>query len=115
MLLEGNWHWLDLALRNLVSNALRYGEGTVTLTAAHLGDRVHLTVTDEGPGFPAEFADKAFDRFTRAETSRTSGGTGLGLSLVQAVAEAHGGQARIAGSTVTLDLPVTRREDRRMR
>jgi signal transduction histidine kinase len=105
VLLDGNWHWLDLALRNLVSNALRYGEGTVTLTAAHLDDRVHLAVSDAGPGFPAEFADKAFDRFTRAETSRTSRGTGLGLSLVQAVAEAHGGQARIAGSTVTLDLP----------
>jgi signal transduction histidine kinase len=105
VLVEGNWHWLDLALRNLVSNALRYGEGTVTIAAADAGDRVLLTVTDEGPGFPPDFVDTAFDRFTRAETSRTSRGTGLGLSLVQAVAEAHGGLARIAGSTVTLDLP----------
>ena len=67
--------------------------------------RVHLSVSDEGPGFPAAFVDEAFDRFSRAESSRTSGGTGLGLSLVQAVAEAHGGTATITGNRVTLVLP----------
>jgi signal transduction histidine kinase len=105
VLVEGNGHWLDLAMGNLVSNALRYGEGTVTISATAAGDRVHLTVSDEGAGFPPDFVDKAFDRFTRAESSRTSRGTGLGLSLVQAVAEAHDGSAVIAGSSVTLDLP----------
>jgi signal transduction histidine kinase len=105
ILIEGNRHWLDVALRNLVSNALRYGKGTITISATQAGGRVQLSVSDEGSGFPAAFVDKAFDRFSRAESSRTTGGTGLGLSLVQAVAEAHGGIATITGNRVTLDLP----------
>ena len=104
-LVGGNRHWLEVALGNLVSNALRHGEGTVTVSADRDDERVRLTVSDEGPGFAPEFVEKAFDRFTRAEASRTGPGTGLGLSLVQAVAEAHGGSARITGSSVTLDLP----------
>jgi signal transduction histidine kinase len=103
--LQGNRHWLDVALRNLVSNALRYGQGTITISTAQNDGRVQLSVSDEGTGFPLEFTDKAFDRFTRAESSRSTHGTGLGLSLVQAVAEAHGGTATITGSRVTLDLP----------
>jgi signal transduction histidine kinase len=103
--LEGNRHWLDVALRNLVSNALRYGQGTITITTSASDDRVVLAVADQGAGFPTDFAARAFDRFTRAEASRSSGGTGLGLSLVQAVAEAHGGGVSISGSRVVLDLP----------
>jgi signal transduction histidine kinase len=52
-------------------------------------------VRDSGPGFPADFAQHAFDRFSRAETSRTTPGSGLGLYLVQSVAQAHGGTAEI--------------------
>jgi len=103
---DGNRHWLELAIGNLVSNALRHGAGTVRVTAVPAGaDRVRVAVRDEGPGFPPEFVDKAFDRFSRAETSRTTRGTGLGLALVQAVADAHGGRTTISGSEVTLDLP----------
>jgi signal transduction histidine kinase len=109
VLLQGNRHWLDVALRNLVSNALRHGKGTITVSATTADDTVRLTVSDEGPGFAGEFIDKAFDRFTQAESSRAASGTGLGLSLVQAVAEAHGGSAAITGSSVTLDLPAGRR------
>lgn len=105
VLLEGNLHWLDVALRNLVSNALRYGQGTVTISTAQKAGRTTVSVSDEGPGFAPEFIEKAFDRFSRAESSRSSPGTGLGLSLVQAVAEAHGGIATITGTRVTLDLP----------
>lgn len=105
VLLEGHRHWLEVALRNLVSNALRYGQGTVTISTTSIGQHVQLSVSDEGSGFPPEFIDKAFDRFSRAETSRSSRGTGLGLSLVQAVAEAHGGTATITGNRITLDLP----------
>jgi len=105
VLLEANRHWLDVALGNLVSNALRHGEGTVTIAAAAAGHRVRLSVSDEGAGFPPGFIGRAFDRFARAETSRTGRGSGLGLSLVQAVAEAHGGSADITGACVALDLP----------
>jgi signal transduction histidine kinase len=54
---------------------------------------VELHVTDEGPGFPADFAQRAFDRFSRGDEARGRGGTGLGLAIVQAIAEAHGGSA----------------------
>ena len=101
---EGNAHWLDLALDNLVSNALRYGAGTITVTGRQHGTGTRLVVSDEGPGFPDEFVEKAFDRFSRAETSRSSGGTGLGLALVKAVGEAHGGTATVQGSQVSLYL-----------
>ncbi|WP_248581693.1 HAMP domain-containing sensor histidine kinase [Nocardioides sp. InS609-2] len=102
---EGNQHWLDLALSNLISNALRYGEGTIRVTATETREGTQLAVSDEGPGFPADFVDQAFHRFSRADTSRATRGTGLGLALVQAVAEAHDGSACITGRQVTLDLP----------
>ena len=101
---DGNAHWLDLALDNLVSNALRYGAGTITVTGRQHGTGTRLVVSDEGPGFPDEFVEKAFDRFSRAETSRSSGGTGLGLALVKAVGEAHGGTATVQGTQVSLYL-----------
>ena len=103
--IEGNQHWLELALANLLSNALRYGDGTIRATATETPEGTQLAVSDEGPGFPADFVDQAFNRFTRADTSRTTRGTGLGLALVQAVAEAHRGTAYITGPQVALDLP----------
>lgn len=104
--ITGNQHWLDLALANLLSNALRYGEGTVRITVTATQGRVRLAVSDDGPGFTDEFVDEAFNRFTRADTSRTARGVGLGLALVRAVAETHGGTASITGAHVVLDLPV---------
>lgn len=104
--LAGHQDWLDLAVDNLVSNALRYGRGTITVSADDVDGRVRLAVSDEGPGFPADFVDKAFHRFSRADSSRATKGTGLGLALVRAVAEAHAGTATITPpSTVTIELP----------
>ncbi len=54
---------------------------------------VELHVTDEGPGFPHGFLERAFDRFSRADDARTAGGTGLGLAIVELIARAHGGEA----------------------
>jgi signal transduction histidine kinase len=106
---QGNRHWLEVAVGNLVLNALRHGAGTVHVSAAAAGGpdhpRVRVVVRDEGPGFPADFVARAFDRFSRAEESRSTRGTGLGLALVQAVADAHDGAAAISGSQVTIDLP----------
>ncbi len=91
---------IEQALGNLVENALRYGEGTIRLD----GDTRTLRVSDEGFGFPPGFAPRAFERFSRADESRGTGGAGLGLAIVAAVAEAHGGSAVVSGSSVTLQL-----------
>jgi heavy metal sensor kinase len=87
---------LEQALGNLVANGLAHGGGTVVLSALSANGHVELHVTDEGSGFPAGFAASAFDRFSRADEARGRGGTGLGLAIVQAIAAAHGGQARLA-------------------
>jgi heavy metal sensor kinase len=86
---------LEQALSNLVDNALRHGGGSVRLAAAAPGGAVELHVIDEGPGFPPGLLDRAFERFTR---ERVGGGSGLGLSIVRAITEAHGGRARAANS-----------------
>ncbi|MEO6572054.1 MAG: HAMP domain-containing sensor histidine kinase [Ilumatobacteraceae bacterium] len=105
--LVGVREWVDLATDNLLSNALRYGAGTVTLSASVTDDLLLISVSDQGMGFPLDFVGTAFDRFTRAEPSRSSAGTGLGLAIVQAVAEAHHGTAAIHGSTVRMAFPST--------
>jgi heavy metal sensor kinase len=84
---------LRQALGNMVDNALRYGDGTVRLSAQAANGHVELHVSDEGPGFPPEFLDSAFERFSRADGSRGRGGTGLGLAIVEAIAKAHEGDA----------------------
>jgi len=103
---------LRQALGNLVDNALRYGDGTVTLRGSRLGDAIALDVSDEGPGFPAGVVDRAFDRFARGDDARARAGAGLGLAIVRALAHAHGGRAAIvphpageAGATVRITLP----------
>jgi signal transduction histidine kinase len=73
-----------------------------------------VTVTDEGPGFPAGFADRAFEPFHRADDSRarTTGGAGLGLAIARGLVEAHGGEIWIEpgpGGRVTFRLPVVTR------
>jgi two-component system OmpR family sensor kinase len=67
-----------------------------------------LEVSDQGPGFGPDIAGRAFERFARGDGARTRGGTGLGMAIVRAVAEAHGGSASIVpgeGATVRLWLP----------
>ncbi len=113
VLVEGRSHWLELALGNLVTNALRHGTGEVTVTVAERPDHAEVAVSDEGSGFPPGFVERAFDRFSRAEESRSTRGTGLGLALVKAIVDTHGGTATIHGSTVTLVLPVVRPPARR--
>jgi signal transduction histidine kinase len=99
------------ALDNLITNALRYGEGTITLTARRAGELVALHVTDEGRGFPDDLLGHAFERFGRSSDARAGGpGSGLGLALVEAVAIAHGGNAEArnrpdGGADVWIALP----------
>jgi two-component system sensor histidine kinase BaeS len=113
--------WLDAdpvrmrqALGNLVSNAIRHtpDDGTVTLSARHDGDDVVLTVTDTGPGIGADDLPHVFERFWRAEKSRSrrTGGSGLGLPIVRHLLAAHDGTAEARsepgkGAEFTLRLP----------
>lgn len=101
---------VEQALGNLVDNALRHGEGEVKLAASSAGGGVELHVSDEGRGFPPGFVDRAFERFARPDQARAQRGSGLGLSIVKAVAEAHGGSAHAAnrpegGTDVWVVLP----------
>jgi two-component system, OmpR family, sensor kinase len=102
---------LEQALDNLVANALNHGAGRIRLASTARDGTIELQVHDEGPGFPPEFMARAFERFTRADHSRARGGSGLGLSIVQMIARAHGGEARVAndpdgGARVSIVLPV---------
>jgi two-component system, OmpR family, sensor kinase len=98
------------ALGNLVDNSLRHGSGAIRLSARQDNGAVEIDVSDEGPGFSAELIPRAFERFARGSTERARGGAGLGLAIVRAIAEAHGGTATIAqnssgGATVRLHIP----------
>lgn len=97
------------ALGNLVENALRHGKGEIAVASRSEDTAVVFEVSDEGSGFPEDFAGVAFDRFARAEGGRTTPGHGLGLAIVKAVAEAHGGTAAIDstafGAKVVMRIP----------
>ncbi|MFJ3708256.1 HAMP domain-containing histidine kinase [Streptomyces sp. NBC_01387] len=96
----GDAHRLQQAIGNLLANARTHTpngtEVTVTLTAD--GATARLTVTDNGPGIPAELQPEVFGRFVRADhsRSRSTGSTGLGLAIVHAVITAHGGTVTLA-------------------
>ena len=100
---------VEAALGNLIENALRHGEGEISISARSEGDLVAFEVSDGGEGFPPGFAGEAFERFARAESGRTTSGYGLGLAIVKAVAKAHGGTVAIdpaaSGATVVLRIP----------
>ncbi|MEA2131587.1 MAG: two-component system, OmpR family, sensor kinase, partial [Solirubrobacteraceae bacterium] len=79
------------ALDNLLANAQRYADEWILLTARVRRGAVELHVLDDGPGFPAGFLPRAWERFARADVGRTEDGTGLGLAIVRTIAELHGG------------------------
>ncbi|MFJ9563081.1 sensor histidine kinase [Streptomyces fuscichromogenes] len=113
----GDTHRLHQVLANLLANArLHTPAGTkVTVTLETEGPRAVLLVHDDGPGIPADIQPGVFERFTRAEHRRRAdapgGGAGLGLSIVSAVVEAHGGavtlESRPGSTTFTVRLATT--------
>ena len=108
--LDGDRMRLEQAVGNLVANAATHGGGEVIVSARRANGTIELHVEDQGPGLPAGFAEHAFERFTRADEARGSGGAGLGLAIVDAIARAHGGRAgfspREAGADAWIALPV---------
>ncbi|GAA3571070.1 HAMP domain-containing sensor histidine kinase [Microlunatus spumicola] len=98
-------------LTNLVDNALAAtnGRGHVALAVRRDQDRVTVDVSDDGPGVPPADAERVFERLVRLDASRTSGGSGLGLSIARGIAEAHGGTLVLvpspAGARFRLSLP----------
>ena len=105
------------ALRNLLENATNYSPAasTITITARRSGERIVLTVADEGPGIPASDLTRVFERFYRVDESRARdrrdpGGTGLGLAIVKHLIELQGGKVTAGnrpegGAVFTVELP----------
>jgi signal transduction histidine kinase len=115
--LRANRELLGQALVNLTDNAIKYweqgeaGPGKIVLGVKQAGGRVIIEVSDNGPGIPPEDRERVVERFVRLEKSRTEPGSGLGLSLVAAVARLHKGSFRIEdnapGVRAVIDLPAS--------
>ncbi|HEV2561893.1 MAG TPA: HAMP domain-containing sensor histidine kinase [Rhizomicrobium sp.] len=99
--IEGNRSLISQALANLIDNAIKYTPpgGHVRVGVDEMSDGVQLSVADTGPGIPASDRPRVLDRFVRLETSRSSPGTGLGLSLVAAVASLHDARFELADNS----------------
>ena len=98
---------------NLLENAIKYTEsgGVVAISARMEGGRVRMDFSDTGMGISPADLPKIFDRFYRCDSSRSQQGSGLGLSLVKAIIDAHGGDIRVKsklneGSTFSVFLPL---------
>jgi signal transduction histidine kinase len=105
--------YLEQILDNLIANALDVlpGGGAIWITAAAVGERARIIVADNGPGMSDQQQRTAFRRFATSN----GGGTGLGLAIVDRLTIASGGTAALSdtpggGLTVTIDLPIARRE-----
>ncbi|BFU43181.1 ATP-binding protein [Krasilnikovia sp. MM14-A1004] len=96
----GDGDRLRQVLTNLLDNATRHGQPPVTVTTGRAGTAVYLRVHDRGPGIDPGFLDQATARFTRADTARTTPGTGLGLAVVDAIVAAHRGQLRLCSNGI---------------
>jgi len=112
---------LAQVLRNLLSNALRHtpAHGEIRLSAARSGESVEMRVSDTGPGIAPEDLPHVFERFYRADRSRTreSGGSGLGLAIARSIVASHGGTIAAEsrpgqGTTIVIRLPLGDRATR---
>ncbi|WP_410601005.1 ATP-binding protein [Amycolatopsis sp. lyj-90] len=108
----GNRGRLERLLRNLVDNAQRHTRTGVEVTVSTMDGFAVLSVSDDGPGIPAEDRERVFDRFVRLDDGRArdDGGAGLGLAIVADISHAHGGTAEVAdhdgGARLVVRLPL---------
>ena len=97
--LKGNREFIAQALANLIDNAMKYtpkGGAVMLRTRRRSNGEIEFSVTDTGPGVPDADRERVVERFVRLENSRTQAGSGLGLALVQAVADVHGGRLELS-------------------
>jgi PAS domain S-box-containing protein len=115
---KANQKQLDHILRNLINNAIKFNKegGKISLKAAKKGKFVEVVISDTGIGIPKDKLPKVFDRFYQVDSStiRVYGGTGLGLSVVKEIIEAHGGEINVEsksgkGSKFYFTLPIAER------
>ncbi len=113
---SGNPEWLRQALVNILENSIKHGyeKGQIGISLSTAGGQAEIIITDNGPGIPEEDLPHVFERFYRVDKarSRKSGSTGLGLSIVKHILEAHDAcytlQSKVGeGVTFTITLPVS--------
>jgi signal transduction histidine kinase len=111
--IAGNESQLERLVRNLLDNATHHASTTMSVSLVEIGSSAVLTVSDDGPGIPADQRRIVFERFTRLDSSRTArdGGTGLGLSIALVIAERHGGSIVVdpdhtPGARLVVELPL---------
>jgi signal transduction histidine kinase len=104
---------LARVVRNLVDNAVRHAATTVTTDCRPVAGHAVITIADDGPGIPAQDRARIFERFVRLDPTRTrsSGGSGLGLSIVEQIVRSHHGAVAVSdatdgGAVFTLTLPL---------
>ena len=122
-IVTGSPHELSRVLRNLVDNAVRHSpdDGTVVIRLVTGDGLIHMSVHDDGPGFPADFRAHAFEPFRRADPSRNArtGNSGLGLAICRAIVDSYGGRIDLGdeshdgGGTVVVELPASPRRTHR--
>jgi signal transduction histidine kinase len=107
---QGEADALERVLENLIENGLVHGPpgGRVTVSLRRRGDRALLTVSDEGPGPSPEQHERLFERFWRGADAADRPGSGLGLSIVWAIVQRHGGRVTVDGSAFTVELGIAR-------
>jgi two-component system phosphate regulon sensor histidine kinase PhoR len=105
---------MTLLLLNLLENAVKYGKGEIGVYLTRAGAHLRLVVGDQGPGIPKDEQKRIFDRFYRTRDARSTNarGSGIGLSLVKHIAEAHGGTVTVdsdpgQGAAFIVDIPLT--------
>lgn len=109
---EGNRLLITRLLTNLIGNAYRYGKQNGSIfVALNQKEKILITVQDNGIGISREQQEKIFERFYRADTSRTLEGSGLGLAMVREIVQFYGGETKVfseleKGSIFTVSLPI---------